>query len=160
MNNKLAIAIVAVMVAALAAPAVMAADVVYSASVGSAANVVVDFSNSSFGSVSAGSTYTIDPSITLTNSGNAIGTVDAEFTTNLSATEHGMVSGSSVILAEHLTIDEEPLNNDGTPDTLSQVPAHSGGTDGTVSYVAELYVPVGQAPVSYTGNVQLTFGTV
>ena len=160
MNNKLAIAIVALMVAAVVAPGVMADDVSYTATVGSAANVVVSSSDSAFGAVSAGTAYTKSPSITLTNSGNAIGTVVAEFTTSVSPTEHGMVSGSEVILAEHLTIDGQALNNDGTTDTLTSVPAHDGINDGIVSYDAVLTVPVGQTSAIYTGNVQLTFGTV
>ncbi len=159
MENKIAIAIVALMVAALAAPVVMAADVSYSASVGSTANVVVSSSDSAFGTVSTGTAYTKSPSITLTNSGNAVGTVTAEFTTDVSGS-YGMVSVSNdVIPADALTIDGYALNNDGSHDTLSQVPAHDGTNDGTVSYDAVFTVPVGQTPGTYTGNVQLTFGT-
>jgi len=159
MNNKLAIAIVALMVAALAAPAVMAADVSYSANVGSAANVVVSGEpDSAFGGVSAGTTHTKSPSIILINSGNAVGTVTAQFTTNVSG-NFGMISGTEVIPANALTIDEQALDNSGSSVTLSSVPPHAGSSDGTVSYNATLTIPLGQTPVEYTGNVLLTFGS-
>jgi len=160
MKNKITIAIVALMVTVLAAPLVMAADVSYTANVGSTANVVVDpSSDSSFGSVSAGSTHEKENSIILKNSGNVVGTVDAQFTTNRSASEHGMVSESDVILADNLTIDGEIMQNNGDSVSLNSVPAHDGTIDGTVIYNATLTVPVGQTPGIYTGNVQLTFGT-
>jgi len=159
MENKLTIAIVALMVAALVAPGVMAADVEYSASVGSTANVVVYGTDSEFGTIAAGATYPKESSIILKNSGNAVGTVTAEFTTNVSGS-YGMVSETDVVMpAEKLTIGGQALDNGGSPVTLTTVPAHDGTNDGTRSYDAVLTVPAGQASGTYTGNVQLTFGT-
>ena len=164
MKNKItiAIAIVALMVAALAAPVVMADDnVSYTASVGSEANVIVSSSDGAFGSISAGATYTKSPSINLTNSGNAVGTVTAEFTTSYGTTPtYGMVLDTNTgIPADKLTIDGEIMQNNADPVTLTSVPANDGTNDGTVSYDAVLTVPAGQTPGTYTGNVLLTFGT-
>ena len=163
MKNKITIAIVALMVAALAAPAVMAADVSYTASVGSTSNVVVDpSSNSTFGPVLAGTTYEKENSIILKNSGNVVGTVTAGFTTTYGTIPtYGMaeLDTSIGIPADKLTIDGQIMQTNGNSVSLTSVPAHDGTNDGTVSYGAVLTVPTGQTPGEYTGNVLLTFGT-
>jgi hypothetical protein len=161
MENKLAIAIAALMVAALAAPAVMADDVEYSATVTGAANVAVTLTNVTFGDVSAGTEKEITNSLKLNNTGNAAADVSAKFITNVS-NNFGLLNASNVIDAEHFKIgtngNEIPLYNNGTARPLgptNQVPASQ-----IKNYDAKLFVPVGQALGSYSGDVQLIITSV
>jgi len=161
MKNKItiAIAIVALMVAALAAPAVLA-DVDYTVSVVTS-EVYVDIIYADFGDLLAGGNNLIEDSLNLTNSGGAAAAVTAEFTTNNTANVYGLITASDyVIPAASVTIDEQTMSNLGDPVSLNQVPAHSEGTDGQVLYDAELTVPSPQATGDYTGNVLLIFTAV
>ena len=167
MENKLAIVIVALMVAALAAPAAMAVialnDVDYSATVTSGQSTSVTLSDGTFGSVVTGSDFAdniIEDSITCQNLGTDAATVDAAFTTN-----NG--SGGTVYGLKHLTTTDmiggsnfqlgvstfDTLNDDGSDVTLADGVAASS----TVGYDAKLKVLAGQPAGSYSGNVQLTF---
>jgi hypothetical protein len=160
MENKMAIAIVALMVAALAAPAVMA-DVNYSATVTGAANVVVTLTDGTFGDVSAGTEKEITNSLKLNNTGNAAADVSAKFITNVTS-NHGLVNASNVIGADKFKIgtdgNETALNLNGNDKALgldNRVPAVQ-----IRYYDAKLDVPVGQALGSYSGTVRLTFTSV
>jgi len=162
MENKMAIAIVALMVVALAAPAAMALnDVTYSATVGSGQSTSVTASDGAFGNVNAGSDFDDNVktnSITCQNVGNAAASVAAKFTSSVTAdtAPYGLVSGSELISASNFQLGDtnfNTLNNDGSDVTLTDgVPAAS-----IVTYDAKLQVPSGQAAGSYSGTVQLTF---
>ena len=162
MENKIAIvmAMTALMVAALAAPIVMAEDVEYTASVVTS-NIVVAQMNTAFGDLLAGASNELSPSLNLTNSGGAAADVDAKFTTNVGGL-FGLVSGTDVIGGSNFEIgtdgNEAALNDVGSDTALgpnNQVPAGS-----SVNYDAILTVPGSQAVGSYTGNVRLTFTAV
>lgn len=162
MENKIAIvmAMAALMVAALAAPIVMAGDVEYTASVVTSDIVVIPM-NKAFGDLLAGASKELSPSLNLTNNGGAAADVDAKFTTNVTGF-FGLVSGTDVIGAGNFSIgtdgDETALNNAGSDTALglnNRVPAGS-----SVDYDAILTVPVSQAVGSYAGNVRLTFTAV
>jgi len=161
MNNKLVIAIAVLMVAALVAPGVMAADVPYTATVTSGQSTTVTF-NGTFGSVVTGSGFDaniIVDSITCNNVGTDAATVDAAFTSN-DGTTYGLTTGDPVVdviggsnfqLGKPTTFDA--LNDEGNDVTLTNgVPAAS-----TVYYDARLQVPAGQTAGDYSGTVQLTF---
>lgn len=161
MENKMAIAIVALMVAALAAPVVMAADVPYSATVGSGQNTAVTINNASFGSLTAGSTGNeILNSLTLTNDGNVAASVSATFTTVVGTTygledttDTYVIGGSKFKIGVNTY--ELALDDTASPTALgsdNNVPA-----DSSVNYDAILDVPSGQHATAYTGTVQLTF---
>ena len=161
MENKIVIAMAALMVAALAAPAVMAYDADYSATVTGTANVGVTLTNGTFGDVSAGTGTEITNSLKLNNTGNAVADVSAKFTTNVSG-NYGLVNASNVIGANNFKIgtdgNETALDPGGTDKPLgidNQVPALQ-----IRNYDAKLNVPVGQALGSYSGTVRLTFTSV
>ena len=161
MKNKITIAIVALMVAALVAPGVMAADVSYSASVVTS-DVIVTPLNTAFGDLLAGTSKEITNSLTLANSGGADADVDAKFTTPTGGPTYGLDSGTNVIGGSNFKIgtdgNEVTLKDAGTDIALgsnNQVPA-----DGSASYDAILDVPSGQTPGVYSGIVQLTFTAV
>lgn len=158
MENKLVIAIAALMVVALAAPVVMADDVNYSATVGSGQSTSVTASDGAFSNVNAGSDFADNVkanSITCQNVGNADASVAAQFTSN-DGTTYGLVSGTYVIGGSNFQLGDstfDTLNDVGTDVTLTDgVPAAS-----TVIYDAKLQVPSGQAAGAYAGTVQLTF---
>jgi hypothetical protein len=160
MENKLVIAIAALMVVALAAPVVMAADVSYTASVVTS-DVTVTTNSAAFGDLLAGTSKEITGSLTLANTGGAAADVDAKLIDNVSGL-HGLISGTNVIGAGNFSLgtneNETALINDGTNIALgvnNRVPA-----SGSVDYDAILTVPAGQAVASYTGTVQLTFTAV
>lgn len=163
MENKIVIAMVALMVAALAAPMVMADDdVEYTVSVVTS-NIVVAQVNTAFGELLAGASKELSPSLNLTNSGGAAADVDAKFTsTTATPSTYGLVSGTDVIGGSNFQIgtdgNEVALNDAGSDIELgpyNQVPAGS-----SVDYDAILTVPGSQAVGSYTGNVRLTFTAV
>ena len=159
MEKKIAIALAALIVAALVAPAVMAANVPYSATVTGGQSTTVTSSNGAFGSVKTGSgfeTNVITASINCTNLGTDAASVAAKFLTN-NGTTYGLVNDTNVIGGSNFKLGIatfNALNDGGTDVTLTDgVPA--GGA--TVAYHAKLQVPAGQALGSYTGTVQLTF---
>ena len=163
MENKITIAIVALMVAALAAPVVMADNVNYQANVMSGQNTAVttNAGGNDFGDVTPGSADNENVgSLTLTNSGNANANVNAKFTTSVVA-DYGLVSGTDVIGGSNfqigingfeLALNDVDVADPGIALTGSEVPA-----DDAVDYDAILDVPAGQASGLYTGTVQLTF---
>ena len=164
MENKLAITIVALMVAALAAPAVMADNVNYEANVISGQNTAVTINpgGNNFGDVTPGSVdnENVD-SLTLTNSGNADANVHAKFTTANATSVYGLVSAPNAIPGNKFKIginEAELALNDGDvadPGIAligSEVPANDA-----VNYDVILDVPAGQVSGLYTGTVQLTF---
>ncbi|MCK5217324.1 MAG: hypothetical protein KAJ93_06030 [Methanosarcinales archaeon] len=166
MENKLVIAIVALMVAALAAPAVMAATVNYEASVVTSSVTVTTPGGTTFGDLLAGTTDNeITGSLTLANNGGADAIVDAKFTTNdgEATPTYGLTTTSNnVIGGNHFKIGtdgyEFALSYEDSDTALgsdNQVPAGE-----SVSYNAILDVPSGQAPGIYSGTVQLTFTAV
>lgn len=161
MNKKIAIALTALMVAALAAPVVMADVVPYSASVTGGQSTSVTTSNGAFGSVKTGSgfdTNVITASINCTNVGTDAASVAAKFITSVvtDTAPYGLVNSTNVIGGSNFMLGNatfNALNDGGTDVTLTDgVPAEA-----TVAYHAKLQVPAGQALGSYTGTVQLTF---
>ena len=148
MENKFAIAIVALMVAALATPLVMAdgtAD--YSANVKAGQDISATLNNGTFEDVLKGSLNTITGSLTLTNSGDWPGLVKvygADFVGTPSGT---MPIGSLTINSQVITTSAADLV------TLDE----AGGTTPTVTYDAALTVPTNQAAGSYTTTVNLEF---
>jgi hypothetical protein len=161
MENKLVIAIATLMVVALAAPVVMAAEVSYSATVGSGQSTSVTASDGAFDNVNAGSDFADnvkENSITCQNVGNAAASVAAKFTSSVTASTapYGLVSGTDVIGGSNFQLGDSTfntLNDAGTDVTLTDgVPAAS-----TVTYDAKLQVPSGQTAGVYGGTVQLTF---
>ena len=158
MEKKIAIALAALMIAALVAPAVMADNVPYSATVTGGQSTTVTTSNGAFGSVKTGSgfdTNVITASINCTNVGTDAASVDAKFISN-SGTTYGLVNGTNVIGGSNFQLGNatfNALNDGGTDVSLTDgVPAEAN-----VAYHAKLQVPAGQALGSYTGTVQLTF---
>ena len=160
MENKLVIAIAALMVVALAAPVVMAAsNVDYTANVVTS-SVTVSPTGTAFGDLLAGGTKEISPSLTLSNSGGAAADVDAKFTsTTATPSTYGLVSGTDVIGGSNFKIGKNTFETallDTLTDTSlgddNRVPA-----SGSVDYDAILDVPASQAAGSYSGTVQLTF---
>ena len=158
MEKKIAIALAALMVAALAAPVVMASDVPYSATVTGGQSTSVTTSNGAFGSVKTGSdfdTNVITASINCTNLGTDAASVAAKFITNVETT-YGLVNDTNVIGGSNFQLGNaifNALNDEGTDVMLTDgVPAGAN-----VAYHAKLQVPAGQALGSYTGTVQLTF---
>lgn len=162
MKNKIAIvmAMTALMVAALAAPMVMAADEEYTVSVVTS-DIVVAPIDKEFGDLLAGASNELSPSLNLTNNGGAAADVDAKFTTNVSGF-HGLVNATDVIGAGNFSIgtdgNEMALNNDGSDQPLGINNRVLAGK--TISYDAILDVPTGQMVGSYSGNVRLTFTAV
>jgi hypothetical protein len=162
MENKMAIAIVALMVAALAAPAVMAAEnVEYSATVGTGQNTAVTIIDAGFGTVAAGSTGNeIEDSLTLTNTGNADASVSATFTTfvgttyGLKDTTDTYVIGGSKF---KIGVDTKEAALDDTVDTTALGSDNNVPANSAVDYDAILDVPAGQYATAYAGTVQLTF---
>jgi len=168
MENKLAITMVALMVVALAAPAVMGApENTYTANVvASAVTVTPATGGLDFGDLLVGATEEITGSLTLTNTGGAAADVSAKFTTSVADTQpYGLVSSTNVIDGTNFFIGtgagvqlastdtNTPLGSD------NQVPANDGTDDGEVVYNAILNVP-DTAVGSYNGNVLLTFTAV
>ena len=161
MKNKITIAIVALMVAALVAPGVMA-DVTYTATVVTS-SVTIAQTGTAFGDLLAGGTKEISPSLTLSNSGGAAADVDAKFTsTTATPSTYGLVSGTNVIGGSNFKIGKNTFETallDTLTDTSlgddNRVPA-----SGSVDYDAILDVPGDQAAGSYSGTVQLTFTAV
>ena len=158
MEKKIAIALAVLMIAALAAPVVMADNVPYSATVTGGQSTTVTSSNGAFGSVKTGSgfeTNVITASINCTNAGTDAASVAAKFLTN-SGTIYGLVNDTNVIGGSNFMLGNatfNALNDEGTDVMLTDgVPA-----DANVAYHAKLQVPAGQALGSYTGTVQLTF---
>ena len=158
MEKKIAIALAVLMIAALAAPVVMADNVPYSATVTGGQSTTVTTSNGAFGSVETGSgfeTNVITASINCTNAGTDAASVAAKFLTN-NGTIYGLVNDTNVIGGSNFMLGNatfNALNDEGTDVMLTDgVPAGAN-----VAYHAKLQVPAGQALCSYTGTVQLTF---
>jgi len=160
MEYKLVIAIAALMVAALAAPAVIADPVAYSATVISGQSTSVTAINGTFGDVASPSVFAdneITDSITCVNTGNADATVSAAFTSSVVADTppYGLVAGTAVIGGSNFQLGNTTfvqLTDGGSVVTLDGVPATL-----TVTYDAQLQVPSGQTGGSYAGTVELTF---
>lgn len=158
MEKKIAIALAVLMIAALAAPVVMADNVPYSATVTGGQSTSVTTSNGAFGSVKTGSdfdTNVITASINCTNLGTDAASVAAKFISNVDIT-YGLVNNTNVIGGSNFKLGNatfNALNDEGTDVMLTDgVPAGAN-----VAYHAKLQVPAGQALGSYTGTVQLTF---
>lgn len=144
---------VALMVVALAAPGVMAAD--YSATVFSGQNIVVGTVNGAFGDMMVSDNETITSSLPLTNDGDWTGTVNAKFTTVVGL-DYGLVSPAMsptlVIPGDNFKLNGVTLSAANEDTLLGSVNAEE-----TVTYSAELTVPSSQAAGVYGGTVELTF---
>ena len=149
MENKLAITIVALMVAALAVPAVMAdpTPVGYSANVKSGQTISATLHEGTFDDVLQGGTSTITGSLTLTNSGDWPGLVKVSGADFVGVPSGSMPIGSLAINSQAITT---------TATDLVTLDA-AGGTTPTVTYDAALTVPVDQDAGAYTTTVNLEF---
>ena len=163
MENKLAITIVALMVLALAAPAVMGAnDATYLATVktSQSTSVVAGSGGVDFGNMLQGTSKTLPTSLVLTNSGGWDAEVSAGFTTNYSGT-YGMVNGTNVLAGTSFELGTPgnlmQLNSGATPVDL--LTANNVPATGSANYDAKLTVASEEA-VAYSGLVQLTFANV
>ena len=165
-TKKIVVALAVMMVAAMAAPAAMGADVGYSATVGAGQNTVLTEGTGGYGfeTVSSPSADNkIDDTFKLNNNGNKAAAVNAKFTTNVGAT-FGLTKGATdVIGGSNFSLKavdggtENALNDEGTDVLLSyQVPAD--GNDH--SYDAWLDVPALMPDGTYNGDIRLTFSTV
>lgn len=149
MENKMAIAIVALMVAALAAPAVMAdAGVGYSANVKSGQTISAELNDGTFDDVLQGGTSTITNSLNLTNLGDWPGLVEV-YGANFTSGEYTMPIGSLEINQTITTTAEDLVTLDA-----------AGGELDSVTYDAALTVPSDQAVGMYTTTVNLVFSNV
>jgi hypothetical protein len=158
MNKKIAIAMAALMVAALAAPAVIADTASYSATVQSGQSTTTTTNSGAFGNIVKGNSKTLTSSLTLNNVGDVAATVNAKFTTFASGT-YGLTNGTNVIGGSNFTLGKTgsliALSNANTDTSLT--PANNVPAAGSVNYDANLNVPGTQAAAAYSGTVQLTF---
>jgi len=162
MENKLAITIVALMVLALAAPAVMAATT-YTATVQAGQNTAVEVGTGgvAFAAILQGDDKTLVNSLKLTNTGGVAATVTAAFTTN-NGTTWGLVDTPIVLPGNNFELgisgNLKPLNfNSATAVDLT--PANNVPAGNFVDYDAKLTVPSLQAAGDYSGAVELAFGS-
>ena len=149
MENKLVIAIVALMVAALVAPGVMADTVEYSANVKAGQSISAILNDGTFEDVLQGDSSTITGSLTLTNTGDSTGLVQVsgvDFT-----------SGGNIMPIGSLAINSQTI----TTSLVDLVTLdEAGGSTPSVTYDAALNVPGGQAVGLYSTTVTLEFSNV
>jgi len=162
MNNKLAIAIVALMVAVLAAPAVMGDDVDYIATVTSGQSTsITGTPNGAFNAVDSPSNFTdnvISDSITCENVGNADASVNAKFITNVSGSYGLTTTADDLIDGSNFELGNSSSGFTALTDNGDEVPLGYGvPAMSSVNYDARLKVDSGQAAGEYTGTVQLIF---
>ena len=160
MENKLAITIVALMVVALAAPAVMATNTAeYSATVTTGQNTAITNVSGAFGGVAPASDFNdnrINNSITCENVGNVDASVNATFTTSYNGT-NGLTTSSDVIGGSNFELGDTNFN--ALTDSGAEVTLTDGvAANSIVTYDAKLKVPAGQAAGAYNGTVNLIFG--
>ena len=183
MKNKITIAIVALMVAALAAPLVMAADPTYIATVKTGQDTSTAVNVVGFGDIFRGTDKTITGSLTLTNVGDWDAGVKAKCSTPTADPttpgigDYGLIGSTDDADATKDTDDEVLIGGDNlelgatlvalTDDGedaeiddgtgVNKVPKKVGTVDGSVTYDARLDVPSGQTADSYSGLVTITF---
>jgi len=155
-----------IMIGMILAPAAMAetpGD--YTATVLSEQNTAISNTNTTFNDISAGSTNNISESFDLTNTGNGICNVDAQFTTSngsiygFNATDNaGNISGTNFYMN----------NTDGVTPAWVALKATAEDTDMGAdqnvaadnvadTWSARLVVPAAQAAGTYTGVISITF---
>ena len=151
MENKLAITIAALMVVALAAPAVMGATPVnYGATVYTGQNTVVDASSTGeFGNVLEGGSATIDNSLILNNIGDWEATV--------SAASGGLADTDGIEPVGTTLTDLKLTKGINTYDVVAGASLDNILPDGSATYGATLVVPSGQTAGVYSGTIDLTF---
>jgi TRAP-type uncharacterized transport system substrate-binding protein len=146
MKNKLAITMVALMVVALAVPAVMAAD--YTVTVLTGQNTAVTSIDGDFSSVYSGSVTPKSDSVILKNSGDQAAKVTA------SGNDFIVVATpTNTFPIESLTINTVSVTNTGAV-VIASVPADNVDH----AYDQELTIPAAQAAGAYTTSVTLAFG--
>ena len=176
-KGKIVVALAVMMVAAaMVVPAVMGDDPSYEVTVISPQSTTTSVSDATFGDVMVGETETITGSLTLTNTGGCDAAVKAKCE-NQSAhgdpTQYGLIGTSDTFdtpvyiggdnLRLGTTSNLVALTYDGIDATIddgtgaNKVPKQVGSVPGSVDYDAELTVPGGQTPDSYSGLVTLTF---
>lgn len=131
-------------------------SVLYTVTVYAGQSTELTINLADFGNMKRGDTSEIIDSLTLTNNGDMDASVDAVFTTNVSAT-YGMVSGINTIPGNNFLLGEDgkekPLTIDGTNVYIGIVPAN-----GVVDYDAILSIPNDAVTGAYTGDVEVTYG--
>ena len=145
MENKLAITIVALMVLALAAPAVMAAD--YTVTVLTGQNTAITAIDGDFGSVYSGSVTPQEDSVTLKNSGDQAASV--------TASGANFVDGTNSFAITNLKINTVPVTIAG-----AVVIASVAADNADHAYDQELTIPPAQTSGIYTTIVTLAFANV
>lgn len=162
MNKKIGIAMAALMMAALVAPVVMAADYTATVLAGQNTAVAVGEGGVAFGSILQGNSNTLTTSLVLTNSGGVAAAVSAAFTTLVSPT-YGLVDTATtptlVIPASNFELGTTGnlvgLLDAGTSQALGTSNNVLAAT--SVNYDARLTVPSTQAAGAYSGTVELAF---
>ena len=160
MENKLAITIVALMVAALAAPAVMAFDP-YTATVVSSQSTTVEVGAGglAFNDMLQGADKTLTSSLNLTNNGGWPAAVSAGFTTN-DGTNWGLFDDSVVLPGNNFSLGTsgnlKPLNYDAA-DAVDLTASNNVPANNFVLYDAKLTVLSTQTLGTYSGTVELAF---
>ena len=149
MENKLAITIVALMVAALAAPAVMADSVNYDATVLTGQDTSVTTGFGEFGNILAGTDGIIATSLVLTNDGDWEATVTASSIGLADVAEIGPTLTDLVLTKD--SIDYSVVFGPTALDNIAPL-------GGSATYGATLAVPLGQTAGTYSGTVDLVFG--
>lgn len=146
MNKKIGIVMAALMMAALVMPAVMAADVTYTASVLGGQNTAITSSDGAFGSIIQGNSKSIASSVVLSNTGDAT----------------AVVTASSVgLTGPGTTMTNLVLTKDSTNYAVVPSVALANLVNGyTATYGATLTVPALQTAGSYSGTVALVFANI
>lgn len=120
---------------------------------GQSTTVVVNMTD--FGNLKRGDTGEIVDSLTFTNDGDLVASVDAFFTTNVSNI-FGMIGGANVIPGNEFSMgpdgSEVALTADGTAVYISDI-----GVGETVKYDAILHIPNDAAAGAYSGDVEVVY---
>ena len=178
-TKKITVVFAVMMVAAMAAPAVMGADVGYSVSVLTGQNTAICAGpDGAFGGILPGNSGIITSSFGLSNAGDCDATVEAAFDTQsadpdavndfglIGSTDaddgvEGTTANAVYISGDNFALEavdligtKTYLTNDGSTVVIPNAVPHDSIC---YDYDAHLDVPGAAVPDSYSGNVELTF---
>lgn len=148
------------MIGSFILPAMGASPDPYQVTVDAGQNTALQSTDIDFGNIIAGSINVIDNSFNLTNSGNVVCNVDAQFTT-FNGSVHGFNATMNHIAGTNFYMN----NTNAVTPTWVALTATAVDTDiGNIAadniandWSVRLVVPAGQEAGDYTGIVQLTF---
>ncbi|MBD3354786.1 hypothetical protein GF361_02265 [Candidatus Woesearchaeota archaeon] len=157
MNKKIAMLIAVFVVGIL--PLVLAdtSDHAYTASVGTASNIIITELDTSFSNCAvASSCDQITDSLNIQNTGNTAPStgISAAFTSDVGGV-YGLVDATNVIPGTNFQINSVALTANTSTTEVVAVGSLGAGADLNVS--ADLSIPGGQASGSYNGTVQLSW---